>query len=52
METKDNEYQTKLDITDKIRTKLIYLELKERIAKTKKKWFYFIYERRPETILD
>ena len=23
METKDNEYQTKLDITDKIRTKLI-----------------------------
>lgn len=35
-----------------IRTKLIYLELKERIAKTNKKWFYFIYERRPETILD
>lgn len=35
-----------------IRTKLIYLELKERINKTKKKWFYFIYERRPETILE
>jgi hypothetical protein len=35
-----------------IRTKLIYLELKERESKTKKKWFYFIYEKRPETILD
>ena len=35
-----------------IRTKLIYLELKERTAKTKKKWFYFIYERLPETILN
>ena len=35
-----------------IRTRLIYLELKERLAKTNKKWFYFIYERRPETILD
>lgn len=35
-----------------IRTKLIYLELKERMANTKKKWFYFIYERRPETNLD
>lgn len=57
------EIATKLDIKIKgklnvvklcneIRTKLIYLELKERIAKTKKKWFYFIYERRPETILD
>jgi hypothetical protein len=35
-----------------IRTKLIYLELKERVGGTKKKWFYFIYERRPETIID
>jgi hypothetical protein len=35
-----------------IRTKLIYLEIKERAAKTKKKWFYFIYENRPETISD
>jgi len=34
-----------------IRTKLIYLEIKERVAKTNKKWFYFIYEHRPETIL-
>lgn len=34
-----------------IRTKLIYLELKERLAGTKKKWFYFIYEQRPETII-
>lgn len=33
-----------------IRTKLIYLEIKERVAKSKKKWFYFIYEKRPETI--
>ena len=33
-----------------IRTKLIYLELKERIGNTKKKWFYFIYEMRPEII--
>ena len=35
-----------------IRTKLIYYELKERIGKTNKKFFYFIYERRPETNLD
>lgn len=35
-----------------IRTQLIYLELKERIAKTNKKWFYFIYERRPETNIE
>ena len=34
-----------------IRTKLIYLEIKERVAKTNRKWFYFIYENRPETIL-
>ena len=33
-----------------IRTKLLFLEIKERMAKTKKKWFYFIYENRPETI--
>lgn len=33
-----------------IRTRLIYLELKERLAKSKKKYFYFIYEQRPETI--
>lgn len=32
-----------------IRTKLIYFELKEREAKSNKKFFYFIYERRPET---
>jgi hypothetical protein len=41
-----------ITLCNEIRTKLIYLELKERIAETKKKWFYFIYERRPETILD
>jgi hypothetical protein len=35
-----------------IRTKLIYLELKERIAKSKKKYFYFIYERRPEVLVE
>lgn len=35
-----------------IRTKLIYLEIKERVEKTNKKWFYFIYEKRPETILN
>jgi superfamily II DNA or RNA helicase len=35
-----------------IRTKLIYLEIKERVAKSKKKWFYFIYENRPEIITD
>jgi superfamily II DNA or RNA helicase len=34
-----------------IRTKLLFLEIKERVAKTKKKWFYFIYENRPETIM-
>lgn len=39
-------------LCSEIRTKLIYLELKERVANTDKKWFYFIYERRPETILD
>jgi len=33
-----------------IRTRLIYLELKERIAKTDIKWFYFIYETRPDNI--
>ena len=37
-------------ICDDIRTRLIYLELKERIAKTNIKWFYFIYEKRPETV--
>ncbi len=35
-----------------IRTRLIYLELKERLSKSKKKYFYFIYEQRPETISD
>ena len=40
------------NLCNDIRTKLIYLELKERVAKSKKKFFYFIYERRPETILD
>jgi hypothetical protein len=40
------------NLCNDIRTKLIYFELKERIAKTNKKYFYFIYERRPETILD
>lgn len=35
-------------LCNQIRTKLIYLELKERIANTKIKWFYFIYEKRPE----
>jgi superfamily II DNA or RNA helicase len=33
-----------------IRSKLIRLELKERIAKTKKKWFYFHYEQKPEDV--
>ena len=33
-----------------IRSKLIRLELKERIAKTKKKYFYFHYEQKPEDI--
>jgi hypothetical protein len=40
------------NLCNDIRTKLIYLELKERISDTKKKWFYFIYERRPEIIMD
>ena len=40
------------NLCNDIRTRLIYLELKERIAKTNKKWFYFLYEKRPETILD
>jgi hypothetical protein len=35
-----------------IRTKLIYLELKEREKDSNIKYFYFIYEQRPETILD
>jgi hypothetical protein len=34
-----------------IRTKLIYKELKERDSGTNIKWFYFIYERRPETTI-
>lgn len=37
-------------LCNQIRTKLIYLELKERIAGTKVKWFYFIYEKRPEIV--
>jgi hypothetical protein len=40
------------NLCNDIRTKLIYLELKERVGNTKKKWFYFIYERRPEIIID
>jgi hypothetical protein len=40
------------NLCNDIRTKLIYFELKERATKSKKKFFYFIYERRPETILD
>lgn len=39
-------------LCNSIRTKLIYLELKERLANTKKKWFYFIYEKRPETMTE
>jgi hypothetical protein len=35
-----------------IRTRLIYLELKERVDNTNIKWFYFVYEMRPETITD
>ena len=49
------EVKGKINVTNlcnDIRTRLIYLELKEREAGTKKKWFYFIYEKRPETILD
>jgi hypothetical protein len=41
-----------VNLCNDIRTKLIYLELKERSGKTNKKWFYFIYERRPETIIN
>jgi hypothetical protein len=48
---KDKKKINVVELCSEIRTKLIYLELKERIAKTKKKWFYFIYERRPETIV-
>ena len=33
-----------------IRTRLIRLELKERIAKSNKKYFYFHYEARPDTV--
>lgn len=33
-----------------IRAKLIYNELKERVKKSKIKWFYFHYEKRPETV--
>jgi hypothetical protein len=40
-----------LNLCNDIRTKLIYLELKERTSKSKVKYFYFIYEKRPETIL-
>jgi len=39
-------------LCSEIRTRLIYLELKERTSGSKNKWFYFIYERRPETILN
>lgn len=45
----------KLNVTtlcNDIRTRLIYLELKERLAKTNKKYFYFIYEQRPETVIE
>ena len=38
------------NLCNEIRTKLIYFELKERIAKTKIKYFYFIYENRPDII--
>ena len=40
------------NLCNDIRTKLIYLELKERLANTNKKFFYFTYERRPETVLE
>jgi hypothetical protein len=33
-----------------IRTRLLYLELNERVKKTNIKWFYFVYETRPEII--
>lgn len=45
--------QTKFNVSQlcrDIRTRLIYLELKERMNKTNVKWFYFIYENRPETV--
>lgn len=38
-------------LCSQIRTKLIYLELKERMAETDIKWYYFIYEKRPETVI-
>lgn len=41
-----------INLCNEIRTRLIYLELKERMNNTKIKWYYFIYERRPETILN
>ena len=41
-----------INLCNDIRTKLIYLELKERTNNTNKKWFYFIYEKRPETIIN
>jgi hypothetical protein len=47
---KEKENSNVTSICNSIRTKLIYLELKERIANTKIKYFYFIYEKRPETI--
>jgi hypothetical protein len=40
------------NLCNDIRTKLIYFELKERIADSNKKFFYFIYEKRPETSYD
>lgn len=49
---KDTKKINVVSLCNEIRTKLIYLELKERIAKTNKKWFYFIYEKRPETIIE
>jgi hypothetical protein len=48
---KENENINVSSLCNNIRTRLIYLELKERIAKTKIKHFYFIYEIRPETIM-
>lgn len=45
------EINPKMNVTsicDKIRRKLIYNELKERMdSKSRKKWFYFSYERQP-----
>jgi hypothetical protein len=37
-------------LCESIRVNLMYRELKERAAKSKIKWFYFMYETRPETI--